>query len=197
MSRRRRSKGPRLLIFRGDHLTVAPAPVDRVIIGRHRKCHIRIPNPDVNLKHAVIERIGVSEKFRLLDFGETIPTLVNGEATGDIPIDYGDQIEIAEVYIYFDRVRKDAPEEHRVAFDNLQQLEKSAGKKKFRTPEQIQADQEAAGEGGDTEVLEMDDNEDEEESGDDFAQPTRRRGRRRRRTSLKSSARRRRKAKGL
>jgi len=196
MARRRKNKGPRLLIFRDDHLTVAPTPVDRLFIGRHRQAHIHIDNPDVNLKHAVIERVGVTEKFRLIDFGTTIPTLVNGEATGNCPIDYGTQIEIAE-YIYFDRVRKDAPEEHRIAFDNLIEMEKKSKGSRFSSAPAVEFENE---EGVKTEDLDAEDGDAADGDaldGDALDVKRRGRGRRRRRTGLKSSARRRRNAKGL
>jgi hypothetical protein len=185
-----------LLIFRGDHLTVAPVPVDRLFIGRHRRAHIRIGNPDVNLKHAVLERVGVTEKFRVVDFSTSIPTLVNGEMIeGSCAIDYGDQIEIADVYIYFDRVRKDAPEEHRVAFDNLVEVEKAEKGKRFQVgpkADEVEYEDETV----ETEELT---GSDEDGADDGEADPIHRRGRgrRRRRTGLKSNARRRRNAKGL
>lgn len=168
---RRRITGPRLLIFRGERLTVAPAPFERLIIGRHPRCHLRIKNPDVNLKHAVIERVGTTTSFRLIDFGATIPTLVNGEARGSCDLELGDQIEIAGLFVYLDRVRKDAPEEHQTAFANLQEMETQS--RGLKPPGEV------AGEGGG------------ERAPFDPAKLMKR-GRRRRRTTLKSTFRRRR-----
>lgn len=139
MARVRRNTGPRFYMFQGDHLTVMPAPIERIVIGRHRKCHLRIPHEDVNLKHAVIERIDVAERWRLINFGTTMPCLFNGEMMEPEErreITFGDVFEIGEICFYFERVRKNAPEEHQVAIENLLEDEKASKKTKLVPPSQ-------------------------------------------------------------
>ena len=198
MARKRRGKTPRIFLFSGEHLTITNAPMDRLIIGRHRQCHIRIPLEEVNLKHAVIERIGVQERWRVLNFGEEMPTLFNDEMMekGEArELTFGDVFEIGEYAFYFQHVRRDAPEEHQDAFEQVIEAEKSGKNKRFSKARDVEDDDDD----DDGEYVEdgqvtamIDDDDDDGEGGEDAKGPPKIKARRRRRRGLKSSARRKR-----
>lgn len=154
----RRRKLPRFYIIFGDRVTVTSAPQMRLIIGRHPQCHLRIPLRDVNKKHAVVERIDVKEQWRLINFGTTMPTLINGNMMDNgerHTLEFGDVFEIADYCFYFDRVRKNAPQEHRDLFDQLIEDEKTKKKSEF-----------AGGAQGGYEVIDDDDDDEPLDSGD-------------------------------
>lgn len=202
--RRRRPQGPRFYIFAGEHLTVTPAPVERLIIGRHRRCHIRIPDDEIYKKHAVIERVGVADKWRVINFAEELPTLFDGEMMekGESRVlEYGDVFEVGDYYFYFDRVRKDAPDEHREAFENLIAGEKENKKRKLLGSKVADEDDEE-GEDDDEFVddgqvtVDIDEDTADEDGAATGEQLPKIKGRRRRRRGLKSTARRRRSLRG-
>lgn len=168
MARRVKAR-PRIMIFVGDHLTVTHAPQMRLIIGRHPHCHLRIKHREINLKHAVVERIDVQDRWRLINFGTKIPTLFNGEmmeAEERRDLSPGDLFEIADYSFYFERVSKHAQPLHRERYDQLIEAESNKDKKRFEVIDAEEDDEEfadgvIAGDGSSTEVLDESDGDDD------------------------------------
>ena len=65
-----------------------------VVVGRHRRCHVRIASPRVSRRHCrlALDRDGVLVR----DLGSTNGTRINGRRAGSGRLRAGDELSIAE-----------------------------------------------------------------------------------------------------
>lgn len=71
-----------------------------VLIGRAPTAHIRLDEPAVSQRHALIERIGT--RFFVTDLGSSNGTAVNGiPISGATPLRNGDRVEVVNVVLLF------------------------------------------------------------------------------------------------
>ncbi len=78
-----------------------------VLIGRAPTAHIRLDEPSVSQRHALIERVGA--RFFVTDLGSSNGTSVNGiPISGATPLRNGDRVEVVNVVLLF-RLGSDTP----------------------------------------------------------------------------------------
>jgi hypothetical protein len=90
------------MLFCPPHPPLQLGPRDAVVVGRSRKCDLRLPGTDASRRHAEIS--GSAQGFTLLDLGSTNGTYVNGQRVRECVLQPGDQIEIGASLITFCQV---------------------------------------------------------------------------------------------
>jgi hypothetical protein len=90
------------MLFCPPHPPLQLGPRDTVVVGRSRRCDLRLPGTDASRRHAEIA--GSAQGFTLVDLGSTNGTYVNGERVRECVLQPGDQIEIGASLITFCQV---------------------------------------------------------------------------------------------
>lgn len=105
--RQDRDLRPALVFLTGD-LIASPIPLERevVILGRELGADVRINDPKVSRRHAMIltsvDPVTQQTIYRLKDFGSRNGTLLNGERINEEVLHNGDKITIGENLLRFD-----------------------------------------------------------------------------------------------
>jgi hypothetical protein len=90
------------MLFCPPHAPLQLGPRQAVVVGRSRKCDLRLPGSDASRRHAEIT--GGPNGFTLTDLGSTNGTYVNGDRVREHLLQPGDQIEIGASLITFCQV---------------------------------------------------------------------------------------------
>ena len=105
--RQDRDLRPALVFLSGDLIAV-PIPLDReeVILGRELGADVRVNDPKVARRHAMIvsslDPATQETVYTLKDFGTRSGTLVNGHRVSEEALQHGDKITIGEQILRFD-----------------------------------------------------------------------------------------------
>jgi len=91
-----------------DRLSSSTDLVGGEMLGRSRGCSVRVLDPRVSRRHAVI--VEMFERFLLLDVGSTHGTWVNGRRVKEADLRHGDTIQIGDTRMQFlDEASDEAP----------------------------------------------------------------------------------------
>ena len=105
--RQERDLRPALVFLTGDLIAV-PIPLERevVVLGREIGADVRVNDPKVSRRHAIIEcsidAVTGDKNYILKDLGSRVCTMLNGERAHEEPLHHGDKITIGEHILRFD-----------------------------------------------------------------------------------------------